>query len=830
MRPLNRKLFRIAMIKHLNRSFSVIRNAFNLLPWAIALMCLAPATVLAESGQVKAGSEHYSEPPDAVVRLLTASPPPQPLVHASSGQVALLFREPAVKLERLARPFLGLAGYQFEPRSRTSGTDPLVQTVELIDIATVTSSPVVWRPKGDALLDHIRFSPDGQLLSALAIYPQGAAKLVLFDIAQRKERVLKVPVNAAWGRPCAWAGLDALLCRVLPEQASTLPPEKAAPARMEHSGGAAPTRTYSNLLHNSYEDALFEHYFTAELARVSVNGKYQRYPQTRGLLYGFEPSADGDKAIITRIQGPYSRLVPARQFPQSVEIWDLAAGERIYQSAASGFGLESSATQFGEPDRISWKPGTEPVIGYLDRVQSAAGKTRHRWLSIDAPFETPEVIAISDTPIDEFGWTTAGTPYFSSTSEKDGIIKVYMIFDQGPQLIWQGETNSRYDNPGYALSLNGDQGPPLEIDGRIFLAGDGLGPKGPSPFLEAFNFESGDSEILFRADPGVYEQVLAVVDPDIPLLITSRETETTAPNLYKIEAGKRMPLRPFANPYPDLEHVERRVVSYSRNDGVALSGTLYTPGSWDGKTPLPTLIWIYPYEFSDREHAEQLDVRAFRYHGVKGPSPLAAVLEGYAVLVNPTVPIVHEGGGMNDDYLEQLVASAEAAIDHLAAIGVTDADRVAVGGRSYGAFSSANLLVHSRRFATAIAMSGAYNRTLTPFGFQHEKRSFWDATDLYTSISPFFHANEIEAPILLVHGAEDPNPGTPPLQAQRFFHALVGEGVDVRYVQLPYEGHHYRARESILDAANEMILWLYRTIGSPQQKSSALKQDLPVAD
>jgi dipeptidyl aminopeptidase/acylaminoacyl peptidase len=228
---------------------------------------------------------------------------------------------------------------------------------------------------------------------------------------------------------------------------------------------------------------------------------------------------------------------------------------------------------------------------------------------------------------------------------------------------------------------------------------------------------------------------------------------------------------------------------------------------------LPTLVWIYPYEFSDREHAEQTDVRAFRFHRVKGPSPLAAVVEGYAVLMNPTVPILHDQGKMNDDYIPQLVASAEAAVDHLVAIGVADPSRVAVAGRSYGAFSSANLLVHSRRFATAIAMSGAYNRTLTPFGFQHEKRSFWEATDLYTNISPFFAADRIRMPLLLVHGGADPNPGTPPLQARRFFHALVGEGADVRFVELPHEGHHYYARENVLHATAEMIAWLDRTIG-----------------
>jgi dipeptidyl aminopeptidase/acylaminoacyl peptidase len=255
------------------------------------------------------------------------------------------------------------------------------------------------------------------------------------------------------------------------------------------------------------------------------------------------------------------------------------------------------------------------------------------------------------------------------------------------------------------------------------------------------------------------------------------------------------------------------VLRYTRADGVALSGSLYLPAGWNGEQPLPTLVWIYPYEFDDRDQAERMDVRSFQFHKVKGPSPLAAVLAGYAVLLNPTVPILYEGSGVVDDYIPQLVQSAEAAVDLLVEIGVAAPGHIAVAGRSYGAFSSANLLIHSRRFATAIAMSGAYNRTLTPFGFQHEKRSFWEATRLYTEISPFFHVDRIEAPILLVHGGSDENPGTPTLQARRFLHALVGEGVHVRYVELPYEGHHYWARESVLDAAAEMIDWLDATIG-----------------
>jgi dipeptidyl aminopeptidase/acylaminoacyl peptidase len=309
--------------------------------------------------------------------------------------------------------------------------------------------------------------------------------------------------------------------------------------------------------------------------------------------------------------------------------------------------------------------------------------------------------------------------------------------------------------------------------------------------------------------------MVALVDLKPATILTLRESETEPPQLFsvRVPSGERTPLGALANPFPELDGVERRNVSYKRKDGVMLNGMLYLPRDRDPKKPLPTLVWIYPAEFSDEEYAEQMDSRRFRFHQIKEASPIAAVLEGYALLLNPTVPIIGEGETANDAYVPQLLASMKAAIDYLVENGISDRKRMAVAGRSYGAFSTANLLVHSDLFRTGIAISGAYNRTLTPFGFQHEKRSFWEATDFYTRMSPFYRADEISEPLLLMHGGADDNPGTPTLQARRFFHALVGNGAHVRYVELPYERHHYRARENVLHTSAEMLDWLDRTIG-----------------
>jgi len=787
---------------------------------ALGLILLAACSATLAAAETRSAGlagtlpSDYREPGAAVTALLTAPTPPEPLLHARSGRVALLFREPVIDMQRLARPRLGLAGFRFDPESQTSGIGPLISRIEIVSAdAPADQEPIEWLPAGGAVLDFIRFSPDGHTLSAVAI-TSGPAKLVLFDIVSGKERVLDTPVNAAWGDPCRWVSGDELLCRVVPQNRGSPPAERPAPVVVEHSGGAVPTRTYQNMLENSYEDELFEYYFNVQLARVELSGRTRFVPGLQGLLSSLDPSPDGEYALVTHIQRPYPRLVPARRFPSSVELWDLTSGTRLYASRPTGFGLDQDDDEDEDPRRGQWMPGATITLGFINKTRDADGKRIYRWMALAAPFTgEPIEIAASHSVIKSFGWTTAGTPLLATRGDTAGEIRFQVVFADGMKTVWSGAAANRYENPGRALRLDGADGPVLEVDGHVYLAGDGQGDEGPQPFLDVFDLGQQTTERVFSAEPGVFEVVLGLLESEPLTFITSRETETESPNLYLYRGKDRSKLGNVPDPFPQLAKVTRRVLNYKRADGVALSGALYLPENYHEGERLPTLVWIYPYEFSDLEQAEQLDVRSFRFHRVKGPSPLAAVASGYAVLLNPTIPILYEEGATNDAYIPQLVASAEAAVDYLVELGVTDPKRVAVAGRSYGAFSSANLMIHSDRFATAIVMSGAYNRTLTPFGFQHERRSFWGATELYTKISPFFHADKIKAPILLVHGGMDENAGTPRLQARRLFHALMGSGGSARYVELPYEGHHYWARENVLLAAAEMLDWLDKTIG-----------------
>jgi dipeptidyl aminopeptidase/acylaminoacyl peptidase len=780
------------------------------------LLCLA-AVIDTAMAQPTAIDRDYREPAADITALLTAATPPEPLLHARSGQVALLFREPVISMDRLARPRLGLAGFRFDPEAGISAVVPLIYRIEIISANDPGQKAVVWQPAAGTVLDFVHFAPDGRTLSALAISLEGPARLVLFDIASGEAQTLDVAVNAAWGEPCNWIGAEELLCRVVPENRGAPPPEQPAPIVIEHSGDPMPMRTSQNLLENAWEDALFEYHFSVGLARVNRSGAVRPVAGLQGLISTVDPSPAGDYAVVTRILPPYSRLARANRFPSSVEVWDLARGSRFYASSPRGLGLETEAGE-EDPRSAEWMPeaaaGGKATLGFIETVRDEDGNPTYNWMSLSAPFSgQPELVVSSAKRFQRFGWTSAGTPFFVTRGDTASEVSYQLVSNNTTNAFWTGIAADRYDNPGKAVRLDGSNGPALEVNGRIFIAGDGLSDQGPQPFLDVFDLSTQKIERVFTAEPGVYEVVLGILDPDQLTFVTSRETQTESPNLYRLGSGKRTALRPIPDPFPQLAGATRRVVTYTRADGVDLSGTLYLPEGYREGQPLPTLVWIYPTEFSDPEQAEQMDLRFFRFHKVKGPSPLAAVVAGYAVLLNPTVPILSDGAEPTDDYLPQLVASVEAAVDYLVESGISEPGRLAVAGRSYGAFSSANLLAHSDLFATAIAMSGAYNRTLTPFGFQHERRSFWDATDYYTSISPFFHANQINEPILLIHGGSDENPGTVPFGARRFFHALVGEGVTARYVELPYEGHHYWARENVLLAAAEMLDWLDRTIG-----------------
>ncbi len=395
---------------------------------------------------------------------------------------------------------------------------------------------------------------------------------------------------------------------------------------------------------------------------------------------------------------------------------------------------------------------------------------------------------------------------------------------------WQ----DRYNDPGQPLTDRNEYGrrTMLTADGgrTLFMTGAGASPEGDRPFLDVWNLADDTRERLFHSEAPHYESVVELLDPDQRLLMTRRESQTEPPNYFvrDLRRGDLEQKTFFTNPTPQLEGISKELITYERADGVQLTGTLYLPAGYEAQRdgPLPVLLWAYPTEFKSKDDAGQVTDSPYRFTRVGWWSPMLYLTRGYAVLDDPTMPIVGEGDEEpNDTFVEQLVASAQAAVDELVRRGVGDPDRMAIGGHSYGAFMTANLLAHSDLFRAGLPRSGAYNRTLTPFGFQSEERTLWEAPEIYFEMSPFMHADKIDEPILLVHGEADNNAGTYPMQSERMYGALKGHGATARLVMLPHESHGYRARESIMHLLWETDRWLEQYVKNAPPRTLATGEE-----
>ena len=759
-------------------------------------------------------TSEYKRPSAEITALLTEPPPPNALVHYASGKMALLHSEATMPMDRLSQAYIGLAGFRFNPVTRRSGIEALLSKVEIIRTDSANAGEIrVWEPANkQARLDDVQFSPDGRYLSAQLV-STGTTRLTIYDTQTGKSTIFNTPINPAWGSPCQWLSSREMLCRLVTNTKTFSSPTLNQPISIEHAGGPAPVRTYSNLLKNTADNLAFEHYFTATLARVDIHGATTYLNKITGLIAQMTPSPDGKAVVIKRLQRPFSNLVRANQFPSTIEIWNLATQQQSYQSRVAGYNVDSDPSDDAQSDvrEFVWREDVDLSIGWIQRPADDSEEKTYRWMNLHQG-ELQEVVT-SPKPIRDFGWTSSGTPYFATRSSDSSGFDYFAVENKKARLLVSIATKDKYQNPGKALRVAGESGPILEINGKIYLSGDGLSDEGARPFLAEVDMKTGMRKRVYESEAGVFEKVIGIKDADAQQWITSRETQTSPPGFFLVSGSGRKALRIFDNPYPQLDQLERSVVDYRRSDGVALRGTLYRPKNVPAGTPLPTLIWIYPYEYSDVEYAEQVNERWFQFHRIRGPSPISAALAGYAVLVNPSMPIIQDGDELNENYLSELTADAQAAVNYLTTSGVSAAGKIAIGGQSYGAFSAANLLIHSDLFATAVVLSGAYNRTLTPFGFQREKRNLWQASEYYMSVSPFFYANKLTRPILIMHGADDENTGTPTYQSTRFFHALVGEGATARLVVQPYEGHHFRGTDTVLDTVTEMIEWLDKTIG-----------------
>jgi dipeptidyl aminopeptidase/acylaminoacyl peptidase len=804
------------------------------------------ALVLAGGGAAQAQTG-YLRPPEPIPSIVTAEPAPTVLVGRDRQTLAILARESLPSIAQMAEPELRLAGFRISPRTNgVSGTRATYSSGITFQELESGRQRVVRLPAGTRIA-NAQWSPDGRHLAFVNARPDGLELWVAEVSTGQARRVLGPELNATLGAPYRWLPDNSgfVVARVVPGRGE--PPRAAqvpaAPIVQENLGRRAPARTYQDLLQNAADEALFEHYFTAQLSRVPLAGGRPADVGQPGIFFGFDPSPDGRFLLVTRVKRPYSYVVPAHSFPQETSVWDARTGARVKLVAdvplTDNLPPSFDAVPQG-PREIEWRSDAPATLAWVEALDGGdprrPAEARDRVFLLPAPFTAaPAKLIDLEHRFSDIVWGRDDFALVKSAWWNTRWERRFAVDPSNPsappRLLIERSYQNRYADPGSPLATTTASGHPVMMftgDGRgIFLTAAGASERGNYPFLDVMDVATGRSRRLWRTEDPYYETVLTVLDGDGGRILTKRESITDPSNVFvrTLADNQARAVTSFPDPAPQLAGMRRQLITYTRADGVRLSGTLYLPPGYDAARdgPLPLLMWAYPTEFRDADAAGQITDSPNRFIRPGGSSHLFLLLAGYAILDNPTMPIVGEGEvEPNDSYVEQLVASARAAVDKVVEMGVADRDRIAIGGHSYGAFMTANLLAHSDLFRAGVARSGAYNRTLTPFGFQAEQRTYWEATDTYTRMSPFTFANRVNEPILLIHGANDDNSGTFPVQSERFYAALKGHGATVRYVVLPLEAHGYRARESVLHTLAETIDWLDAHVkNAPPRSQSA---------
>lgn len=792
---------------------------------AVAAAGIGTAPRLVAQDTEAAGSG-YQIPPPEIVDILDAPSLPDPLVSPTGDTLVLTEHRGMPPISALAQPMHRLAGFRINPRAKTPWRAPDITRIELITLVDETRHEIL-APVGTTF-GWVRFSPDGRYISYAIIRDTGVELWVADTVTGQPRAVTSAGLNAALGAPCQWLPDSAgVFCRFLASARGAPPsasPSPAGPNIQEHQGGLAPVRTYQDLLQSAHDDALFVYHFTSQLGTVQLaTGRRQDIGEP-GLFASAEVAPDGQHLLVARWLRPFSWQVPAGRFSRTVEVWN-REGTLILQLASlpTADAIPIGGVRVG-PRAHRWH-GIDPATVVWVEAQdggdpSTPARFRDKVLSLSAPFAgTPEELIRTEHRFAGIAWTRDGTALVEERDRETRWTRTWIQYSPGGEarLLWDRSSEDRYGDPGAPVRQpGGGVGSRViaQAGSDILLAGRGATPTGDRPFVDRLDLRTLRAERLMQTAEGDarYEILVAPLRPDGTRLITRRETTTEPPNYYvrDVAAGTVSALSDYSDPSPTLRNVRKELITYERDDGVALSATLYLPPSYREGQRVPMLMWAYPREYTNPAVAGQVSGSPHRFMTVRGASHLLLLTQGYAVLDGPTMPIVGSGKTANDTYIDQLVASAAAAIDAVVDIGVADRERIVIGGHSYGAFMTANLLAHSDLFRAGIARSGAYNRTLTPFGFQNERRTFWEVPGVYGDMSPFFHADKIDEPILLTHGEVDNNSGTFPLQSERFYMALKGHGATVRYVTLPHESHGYAARESVLHIVKEMLDWCER--------------------
>ena len=775
----------------------------------------------------------WQTPPEPIASMLDAPPLPSVGFSPDAEWIVEFGQTGLPPIEELAEEVVAIAGFQLNPNTWGPAKAGYYCSMAVRRREEKTARPVEL--PADIRIRDLSWSHCGRYLSfthtqlsSIADQKSGISLWIL-DVETAKAFAIAGPIiNATCGSPIHWLADNTLVCKIRTDKgpAPAKPTLPVGPIIEENLGRTAPARTYTNLLENPHDEALLEYYLSSQLVQITLTG--QQTPITAaGLFQGVFPSPDGQWLKVTSTHRPFSYQVPLSRFPKRTEIINLQ-GESAYVLAdlplAEEIPINFDSVRDGRR-AASWRADQPATLYWVEALDGGDARIESEYrdsvYTLPAPFtSSPSLLWKTTLRFNSLDWGDDSTALAYEAFYNTRQLRTWRIFPDRPQaspkLLEERNFQDAYSNPGEPMTVIGNYGWHvllLSQEGDVYLNGRGASPTGISPFLDKFNLETGDKERLWESTGGGFARVRKVLDPAAKQLIIARESKTEPSNywLYDRMQSKERALTHFSDPLPWYENIHKEIVRYSRADGLELSGTLYLPPNHaperDG--PLPTLLWVYPEEHKSRDTASQVTRAENTFGRPSRASAMFLLTQGYALLSGPTMPIVGEGDvEPNDTYLEQLIDSAQAAVDYLVKKGVSEPGHLAIGGHSYGAFTTANLLAHTDLFAAGIARSGAYNRSLTPFGFQGEQRNFWDATDTYMKMSPFTCAGKINHPLLLIHGAADNNAGTFPIQTERLYEAIKGLGGTVRYVSLPYEEHGYRSREAVGHVLWEMVRWL----------------------
>jgi dipeptidyl aminopeptidase/acylaminoacyl peptidase len=798
----------------------------------------------------------YKKPPAALQAIVEQVRAPSVNLSPRSDLAAMVKTPTLPSIREVAQPELKLAGLRINPRTYSQSRFSFGEDLWLFDIATRKEMQLTGLPKNLKLATLV-WSPDQRAIAFTHVADSGDAATVgvelwVVDVASKTARkLLTQPLNTVYGRGFSWLpDSKSLLVRLRPAgqgvaPAATLIPTGPNSQDAIAGGTQRQIRTLQDLLKNEGDATVFDHYTLTQAARVVLSGAVTMIGAPDRFL-GISASPDGKLLLTQAIDRPYSYVVSSGSFPRRIEVRNFS-GTVIHTVAKlpleEGLPPGNDAVRTGVRD-IDWRSDKPATLVWAEAQDGGDPAKvvpfRDLVLTQDAPFtEKPRELMKIASRYQGALWARGDLAIVSEFWWKTRAVKSWRIAPDSaatpPDLIADYSSEDRYNNPGAPKTRVDETGKTLLLIGNdsdsIFLDGSGASPEGDRPFIDKFNLKTKKKERLFRSEAPVFEDVVEMLDNEGARLLTTRESPTERPNFFvrdltQPKASQLTQLTAFPHPTPQLANVSKEQIRYKRADGVDLTATLYLPPGYDAKRDgaLPMLMWAYPQEFNTASAASQVTSSPFRFNAISYWGPQAMLAMGYAVLDDPSMPIVGVNGKEpNDTYLPQLIASAEAAVNEVVRRGVADRDRIAIGGHSYGAFMTGNLLAHTRLFRAGIARSGAYNRTLTPFGFQSEERSFWKAQNVYNAMSPFNVAEKIKDALLIIHGEQDNNPGTFPIQSERLFQAMKGLGGTARLVMLPNESHGYRARESISHMLFETNAWMEKYVknAKPREGTSA---------